>query len=780
MVPQPLTVRWSRALAARLLRLRVPAVAVAVILFVVTYPVSIGLQFDRTITAMFAPHEQVFKDYMLLRDYFGSNTVVMFVYHDPQLMTAEGLERNAEIARRVQQIPGVIGALSTSLLNDSMRKLQPGLDPNKPALLQGDEQSLGRKFEQLFSGFSHSDKRDHASIVTVLSLEADRDSHDALQALADELPDTILKGISEKEVAIVGEPILIQHGFEMIDQDGFRLASLTIVLLSFVVAISLGSLRFVVLTAVLIGWSVVVTRAVMVWGGVNLSIMSSILTAIITVIAVATILHIGVRFRGLLARGYNTYQAAEMSFSRLLLPVAVACLTDAAGFIALQSSSIMPVRDFGFSISVGALAVLLGLLLWAPAIMTFSDVASARRWQVLQAFRRVERSLALMLRRGTRRIGMAAINHRGICVAISLVSLGLTYYGFENARSETSFLNNFRADNKIVINYGEVEEHFGGVGVWDIVIEAPAVVTAEYLQQISELEAELKEIDADGARLTKLLSLAAVDANFSKGSLARLIPPAQRLSMMSAVMPGVLETFLSPPQAGRRYYRIMLRSKEQYESEARNSLIQQVKQAVETKLASAEWQAAMGGPAAESEQPSGAVTGYYVLTSKLVDGLISDQWITLAVAGALVWLCVLFFTGSLPLATAALIANMLPTSFVLAFPGLVGDRINMGATLIAAVSIGLSIDGSVHFLAAFDRLRRRGHAVRKSAIHAAGSIGVPLVYATVALVVGFAALSTSEFIPIATFGTLVSATLAVGTLVNLTLLPVMVVSWIRD
>jgi predicted RND superfamily exporter protein len=132
------------------------------------------------------------------------------------------------------------------------------------------------------------------------------------------------------------------------------------------------------------------------------------------------------------------------------------------------------------------------------------------------------------------------------------------------------------------------------------------------------------------------------------------------------------------------------------------------------------------------------------------------------------------------LAFAALIANLLPTAFVLSFPGLMGERINMGATIIAAVSIGLSIDGSVHFLAAFRRLRDRGHGVRRSAIHAAGSIGVPLMWATVALVIGFAALSTSEFVPIATFGAMVSATLAVGTLVNLTLLPVLVCAWSRE
>ncbi len=756
---------WSRRVSAWLLRHRIGSVVLASIIFVFTYPVSQGLEFDRTITAMFSPQEKTYQDYMLLREHFGSNTVVMFVYHDPDLMTPEGIQRNAEVAQQVSEIPGVIGVLATSSL---------------PALLQGGEKSLGRKFENLFAGYSHSDKRDYASIVTVLGLDATPESHRMMEELGEELPTTTLKGISEKPVSIIGEPVLIAHGFTLIENDGLRLATLTIVLLSFVVALSLGSMRFVLLTGILIGWSVVVTRACMVWAEVNLSIMSSILTAIITVIAVATILHIGIRFRTLLSRGYSAYEATELAFARLLVPVMVACLTDAAGFVALRASSIMPVQQFGFSISVGALVVLAGVALWAPSLMTFSERASVRESRLLQAFRRAEKSLGRTLRRVSRRVGMAAIDYRGVCVAISLVSLGITYYGFSNAKSETSFLNNFRADNRIVIAYRDVEDHFGGAGVWDIVIEAPEQITSQYMAQVAELEASLMEIDADGAKLTKLMSLAAVDQVFSKGSIVSLFSPARRLAMMDVVMPGVFDAFISEPKNGRRYYRIMLRSREQNESTARNSLIAQVQQKVAEKVESEPWKQVVGTGADDAEPAATAVTGYYVLTSKLVDSLISDQWLCLAIAGLLVWCCVVAFTHSLPLAFAALIANLLPTALVLSFPGLIGERINMGATLIAAVSIGLSIDGSVHFLAAFDRLRRRGHAVRRSAIHAAGSIGVPLLWATVALVIGFAALSTSEFIPIATFGAFVSATLAIGTLVNLTLLPVMVVAWTRD
>jgi predicted RND superfamily exporter protein len=120
---------------------------------------------------------------------------------------------------------------------------------------------------------------------------------------------------------------------------------------------------------------------------------------------------------------------------------------------------------------------------------------------------------------------------------------------------------------------------------------------------------------------------------------------------------------------------------------------------------------------------------------------------------------------------------LLPVFLVLSLVGLLGGKINMGATMIAAVSVGLSIDGSVHFLAGYLRRRRRGHPPAIAARHAAGGIGVPVLLATIALICGFSVLITSEFIPTATFGMLVAATLAAGTIINLTLLPAFVV-WV--
>jgi predicted RND superfamily exporter protein len=155
----------------------------------------------------------------------------------------------------------------------------------------------------------------------------------------------------------------------------------------------------------------------------------------------------------------------------------------------------------------------------------------------------------------------------------------------------------------------------------------------------------------------------------------------------------------------------------------------------------------------------------------VVSQLIGDQWRCLMLSAVLVWMLLLLATRSVVLALIALLPNVLPVLGVLAILGLSDIKMNMGAAMIAAVSIGLSIDGSVHFLSSYRRKLARGRSPYHAMIYAQKQIGLPLLMATLALVVGFSVLAFSEFIPTATFGILTAAALVAGTATNLTLLP---------
>ena len=105
--------------------------------------------------------------------------------------------------------------------------------------------------------------------------------------------------------------------------------------------------------------------------------------------------------------------------------------------------------------------------------------------------------------------------------------------------------------------------------------------------------------------------------------------------------------------------------------------------------------------------------------------------------------------------------------------GWLGLRINMGAAMIAAVSMGLSVDSSIHYVIAFRRARLAGLGVAAALTEVQQTVGRAVVFSTLALIIGFSILCTSDFVPTIYFGILVSLAMLGGLVGNLVLLPLL-------
>ena len=768
--PSPLIAHRTTAPS---IRWRWCRLVIGLVILWLSLPPSRTLTFDRSIEAMFQPNDGTFVDYQMLKAMFGGNDVVMLVYEDAELATAAGITRNRDISDRVSAVPGVKGVLSPSLLNQAVEKFRPliGGGDDTPALFH-QEDPVAEGFDQLFAGYTHSSDHGHAAVVAML--EPDRPPQ-TLKRLR-QLRASMISGDGStapiRSVALVGESILVDEGFSLIERDGARLEALTIALLSLVVVVTLIDVRFVLLTVALIGWSVVVTRATMVGLDINLSLVSAILTAIVTVISVTAVLHLGVRFRKQRSKGDATVEASGAALAALIAPIFWTCATDAAGFGALFGSGILPIRQFGVMIAVAAIAVCVAIVLFAPSIMTLPGAPFGSTWHGHQ--RRASR----WLQRRVCRIAERSIRRRGRVLGFALIGLVVSLIGISRSEIETSFLNNFRPDSEVVAAYADVETQLGGAGVWDIVVDAPAELDTAFLDLVRTMESDLRGIRVEGAALTKVLSLADAEAVARRSTLAAMLPASARLSAMSLVMPAFFDALLTQPQQGRRRLRIMLRSEEQLESHQKLSLIDAVQQCVHRHTTSRPWKAAV---AATDAAPArrGTVTGYYVLMARLVSQLIRDQWWCFLISGISVWLLLIVATRSTRLATAALLPNLLPILLVIGSLGILGGRTNMGVAMIAAVSIGISIDGSVHFLYAYQRAIRRGHRPdnagrpRRRKHRRSHSLSDDRPGRRLRSPVDQRVHSDSDL------RTLVASTLALGTTVNLTLLPSIVVAFDR-
>ena len=94
--------------------------------------------------------------------------------------------------------------------------------------------------------------------------------------------------------------------------------------------------------------------------------------------------------------------------------------------------------------------------------------------------------------------------------------------------------------------------------------------------------------------------------------------------------------------------------------------------------------------------------------------------------------------------------------------------------MIAAVSMGLSVDSSLHYLTRYRRELKAGKSSRDALRASQGEIGLAVVLSTIALVIGFGSLATSDFLPTVAFGSMAALTMIGGLLGNLILLPAMI------
>jgi predicted RND superfamily exporter protein len=205
----------------------------------------------------------------------------------------------------------------------------------------------------------------------------------------------------------------------------------------------------------------------------------------------------------------------------------------------------------------------------------------------------------------------------------------------------------------------------------------------------------------------------------------------------------------------------MLRVQERLPSETKQQIIQDV-----TRISREEFPD-------RDEEPGAEVTGFFVLLTNLIDSVLRDQWRAFAIATVGIAVMMLIAFRSLTLALIALIPNGLPILVVLGVMGWLGLPINMGAAMIAAVSMGLSVDSSLHYILAFRRARLAGRGTREALAEVQHNVGRAMVFSILALIVGFSVLCTSDFIPTVYFGVLISLAMLGGLLGNLVVLPLL-------
>jgi hypothetical protein len=165
------------------------------------------------------------------------------------------------------------------------------------------------------------------------------------------------------------------------------------------------------------------------------------------------------------------------------------------------------------------------------------------------------------------------------------------------------------------------------------------------------------------------------------------------------------------------------------------------------------------------------LTGSLVLFTGTTSDIVAGQIESLAIALGVIFVVMALMFLSLRIGFLAILPNLLPILIFFGVMGWLGILLNLGTSLIATIALGIAVDSTIHYMARLN-LELQGETDQAAAIaRTLRTVGVPIVYTTVALFFGFLTFGFSSFVPIQDFGLLSGVTMATALGANLILLP---------
>jgi hypothetical protein len=164
-----------------------------------------------------------------------------------------------------------------------------------------------------------------------------------------------------------------------------------------------------------------------------------------------------------------------------------------------------------------------------------------------------------------------------------------------------------------------------------------------------------------------------------------------------------------------------------------------------------------------------------VLYNNMLQSLFRSQILTIGfVVLALMVMFTLLFR-SVKIALIAIIPNVISAVSVLGVMGLAGLPLDFITITIAAISIGIAVDDTIHYIHRFQEEFETDRDYMASMHRCHGSIGNAMYYTSLTIIAGFSILVCSYFIPTILFGILTGFAMLIALVTALTLLPRLII-----
>ena len=521
-------------------------------------------------------------------------------------------------------------------------------------------------------------------------------------------------------------------------------------------------------------FSVVVMLGLLGLLGWKVTVISSNFIALMLILTMAMNIHLSTRFLQLKKEmsSSNKIKIVTTATNKMFLPILYTGLTTICAFLSLIFSGIKPVIDFGWMMTIGILTSMITTFTLLPSLVNIIDEKNVYSLEATS-----DSKITNILSNFTQK-------NKSIIYASSLIFIFISLIGISKLKVENSFINYFDKDTEIYKGMKLIDDELGGTTPLEIILKFPKNDENEI---IKEDEDDWGEVETDDTKywFTKdkiekiqkvhnyLENLEHVGKVLSFSSVLKVAESLNNNKPLGSLEMGVLynklpenikNEIVSPYiSIENSEARINLRLKDSNKDLRRNELIKKINYDLKNKL--------------NLKEDEFKLAGVLIIFNNLLQSLFKSQILTLGFVMIAIFIMFLILFKNLKLSVIGIVPNFIAAFFILGVIGIFNIALDMMTITIAAITIGIAVDNSIHYIYRFREEFSKIKDYNKTLKICHSTVGIAILNTSITIVFGFSILVLSNFIPTIYFGIFTGLAMMLAMLLVLTLLPCFLISF---
>jgi len=603
-------------------------------------------------------------------------------------------------------------------------------------------------------------------------------THKSIVEIRDILDDFMSKNPDIK-LHLGGADMIADDMIEFVKSDLKTFGLVILVLLVIILYVLLKKIRWVVLALFISVISVIITSGFLGLFGWEISLVSSNYISLQVIMTMSLVVHLIIKYKELHSENDDKSQRELLleTVTSMAKPSFFVVVTTMAGFSSLVISGIVPIMNFGWMMTLGIVVSLITTFLLFPTILILFDKHDDEH------FDNSEKPF-------TSKVANIAYNYKKSILAVTLLIIIFSITGASKLQVENSFINYFKKNTEIYEGMALIDQKLGGTTPLDVILTFKDdnsvdvdVVSSGDDSELDEFADEFEETQEDKTRYwftqTKmenikkvhhyLDSLKPIGKVLSLATMGEVIKTLNggkeadsfTLALLYKELPQKYKKIILSPYVDIKNNRVRISTRiiDSQKGLKRNLFLKKINSDLTTML--------------NSNYEEFRVSNLLVIYNNMLQSLFNSQIKTIGVVVIILFLMFLALFRNLKIATIAIIVNAVPVGVIFGFMGWMNIPLDMMTITIAAISIGIAVDDTIHYIYRFTSEYKNTKDAKDAMFRSHASIGTAMFYTSTIIIIGFCILTLSSFIPTIYFGLLTMIAMFMAIVADLLLLPVL-------